>query len=33
MPREQFASDGFHPAETACQRWAEGLLELWPPVH
>jgi lysophospholipase L1-like esterase len=33
MPREQFASDGFHPAETACQRWAEGLLELWPPAH
>lgn len=33
MPREQFASDGFHPAEPACQRWAEGLLELWPPGH
>lgn len=33
MPRDQFASDGFHPAETACQRWAEGLLELWPPTH
>ena len=30
MPREQFASDGFHPAEAACERWAEGLLELWP---
>lgn len=23
MPREQFASDGFHPAEIACERWAE----------
>jgi lysophospholipase L1-like esterase len=33
MPAEQFASDGFHPAEVACQRWAEGLLELWPPAH
>ncbi len=33
MPRDQFASDGFHPAEAACQRWAEGLLELWPPGH
>ena len=33
MPAEQFASDGFHPAEVACQRWAEGLLELWPPSH
>jgi len=33
MPKEQFASDGFHPAESACQRWAEGLLELWPPAH
>jgi len=33
MPRDQFASDGFHPAEPACQRWAEGLLELWPPNH
>ncbi|MEY2921013.1 MAG: hypothetical protein RL261_2318 [Pseudomonadota bacterium] len=33
MPREQFASDGFHPAEPACERWAEGLLELWPPGH
>lgn len=33
MPAEQFASDGFHPAETACQQWARGLLELWPPGH
>jgi lysophospholipase L1-like esterase len=33
MPAEQFAADGFHPAESACQRWAAGLLELWPPVH
>jgi lysophospholipase L1-like esterase len=33
MPAEQFAADGFHPAETACRRWAEGLLELWPPSH
>jgi lysophospholipase L1-like esterase len=33
MPRDQFASDGFHPAESACQRWAEGLLDLWPPGH
>ena len=30
MAPEQFASDGFHPAEAACLRWAEGLLELWP---
>jgi lysophospholipase L1-like esterase len=30
---EQFASDGFHPAEFACERWASGLLDLWqPPV-
>jgi lysophospholipase L1-like esterase len=27
-----FASDGFHPAESACERWATGLLDLWPPV-
>jgi lysophospholipase L1-like esterase len=33
MPAEQFAADGFHPAETACRRWAEGLLDLWPPSH
>jgi lysophospholipase L1-like esterase len=33
MPAEQFASDGFHPAEVACERWAAGLLELWPPAH
>ena len=33
MPVEQFAADGFHPAEIACQRWAEGLLDLWPPAH
>lgn len=33
MPRDQFASDGFHPAESACQRWAEGLVGLWPPGH
>lgn len=30
MPPDAFASDGFHPAETACERWARGLLELWP---
>lgn len=30
MPAEHFASDGFHPAERACERWARGLLELWP---
>jgi lysophospholipase L1-like esterase len=30
MPAEQFASDSFHPAEVACQQWAEGLLALWP---
>ena len=29
MPAEHFASDGFHPAEIACERWAEGLLDLW----
>lgn len=33
MPVEQFAADGFHPAEAACQRWATGLLELWPHAH
>ena len=33
MPAEQFASDGFHPAEAACERWAAGLLELWSPAH
>jgi lysophospholipase L1-like esterase len=33
MPAEQFAADGFHPAEAACRRWAEGLLDLWPPSH
>jgi lysophospholipase L1-like esterase len=33
MPAGQLASDGFHPAESACQRWAEGLLELWPAPH
>jgi lysophospholipase L1-like esterase len=32
MPADAFASDGFHPAETACERWARGLLELWPPT-
>jgi lysophospholipase L1-like esterase len=33
MPADQFASDGFHPAEFACERWASGLLDLWqPPV-
>ena len=31
MPASQFASDGFHPAEYACERWAAGLLDLWPP--
>jgi lysophospholipase L1-like esterase len=33
MPADQFAADGFHPAEAACRRWAEGLLDLWPPSH
>ncbi len=33
MTADQFASDGFHPAENACRRWAEGLLELWPPAN
>jgi lysophospholipase L1-like esterase len=26
----QFASDGFHPVESACEQWAAGLLDLWP---
>jgi lysophospholipase L1-like esterase len=30
MPPDQFASDGFHPAESACEHWAKGLLDLWP---
>jgi lysophospholipase L1-like esterase len=30
MCPSQFASDGFHPAEPACERWAAGLLDLWP---
>ncbi len=30
MPADQFASDGFHPAESACEHWAKGLLDLWP---
>ena len=30
MSPDQFASDGFHPAESACERWARGLLDLWP---
>jgi lysophospholipase L1-like esterase len=30
VPADQFASDGFHPGERACARWARGLLELWP---
>jgi lysophospholipase L1-like esterase len=29
MPAEQFAADGFHPAEQACETWARGLLDLW----
>lgn len=29
MPAEQFASDGFHPGEHACERWAQGMIELW----
>lgn len=29
MPADQFASDGFHPGEIACERWAQGLLDLW----
>jgi lysophospholipase L1-like esterase len=32
MPPDHFASDGFHPHEQACERWAAGLLELWPPA-
>ena len=31
MCASQFASDGFHPAERACELWAAGLLDLWPP--
>lgn len=30
MPADQFASDGFHPGESGCARWARGLLDLWP---
>lgn len=32
MPADQFAGDGFHPAEFACERWASGLLDLMPPT-
>ena len=32
MSPDHFASDGFHPHEHACERWAEGLLDLWPPT-
>lgn len=32
MHANHFASDGFHPAESACERWATGLLDLWPPA-
>lgn len=32
MPADQFARDGFHPGEYACERWATGLLDLWPPA-
>lgn len=32
MQAHHFASDGFHPAEPACERWAAGLLDLWPPA-
>jgi lysophospholipase L1-like esterase len=32
LPPEAFAADGFHPGEQACDRWAAGLLELWPDV-
>lgn len=32
MPADQFARDGFHPGERACERWATGLLDLWPPA-
>jgi lysophospholipase L1-like esterase len=32
MPADQFASDGFHPAEIACERWATGMLDLWLPT-
>jgi lysophospholipase L1-like esterase len=28
MSPDHFASDGFHPHEQACERWAAGLLEL-----
>jgi lysophospholipase L1-like esterase len=31
MCASQFASDGFHPAKQACERWAAGLAELWSP--
>jgi lysophospholipase L1-like esterase len=30
MDARHLASDGFHPAESACERWAAGLLDLWP---
>ncbi len=29
MSADQFAVDGFHPAEHACETWARGLLDLW----
>ena len=31
MPVDRFASDGFHPAEAACEQWAQGLLDLCTP--
>jgi lysophospholipase L1-like esterase len=38
VSRDQFASDGFHPAESACEIWARGLLDLltlgeWSTLH
>ena len=32
MSPDHFASDGFHPHEHACERWAAGLMDLWPPT-
>jgi lysophospholipase L1-like esterase len=33
VPTEQFASDGFHPAEAACEHWARGLVDLCAESH
>jgi hypothetical protein len=32
MSPDHFASDGFHPHEHACECWAAGLMDLWPPT-